>query len=126
MTNNVIVVTQPDDIQVDAYRILLVGLDAVQSKIVSDALLNVDYIGNVVLYHWEQGPADWFLDKKHKSDLIIFNADNANELVVGYLAAHKNAHYFGTLKFLAGANPKAIYSVEDLTELFTLIFKQLP
>ena len=126
MTNNVIVVTQPDDIQVDAYRILLVGLDALQSKTVSDALLNVDYVGNVVLYNWDQGPSDWFLDKKHKSDLIIFNADNANELIVGYLAAQKNAHYFGTLKFLSSANTKAIYSVEDLTELLTLIFKQFP
>lgn len=126
MTNKIILVTQPDDIQVDAYRILLVGLDPLQSKVVSDALLNIKHDGNVVLYNWDNGPAEWFLDKKHKSDLIIFNADNTNELIVGYLAAHKNAHYFGTLKFLSGANSKAIYSVEDLADLLTLIFKQIP
>ena len=125
MSNNVIIVTYPDDVQLDAYRILLVGLDPEQSKVVSDSLLKVDHTNNIVLYHWDNGPSEWFLDKKHKSDLIIFNADNANELVVGYLASHKNAHYFGTLKFLAAANSRALYSGEDLAELLTLIFKQI-
>ena len=123
MADKVLVVTSPDDVLIDAYRILIVGLTPEQSKVVSDALLNVRYDGNVVLYLWEGGSPEWLLDKKHKSDLIIFNANNENETLVGYMAAQKNSHYFGTLKFLSGANTKTIYSSEDLETLLTLIFE---
>jgi len=120
MADKVIVVTSPDDVLIDASRILVAGLNPEQSKIFSDALLDIPYSGNVVLYLWEGSEVAWLLDKKHKSDLIIFNADHENELFVGYMAAQKNAHYFGTLKFLAGANTKAIYSSEDIENLLTL------
>ena len=123
MADKVLVVTSPDDVLIDAYRILIVGLNPDQSKTLSDALLNIRYEGNVVLYLWEGGSPEWLLDKKHKSDLIIFNADNENEALVGYMAAQKNSHYFGTLKFLSGANTKTIYSSEDLETLLTLIFE---
>lgn len=123
MADKVLVVTSPDDVLIDAYRILVVGLNPDQSKILSDALLNVRYQGNVVLYLWEGGGPEWLLDKKHKSNLIIFNADNENESLVGYMAAQKNSHYFGTLKFLSGANTRTIYSSEDLETLLTLIFE---
>lgn len=123
MADKVLVVTSPDDVLIDAYRILVVGLNPDQSKTLSDALLNVRYQGNVVLYLWEGGGPEWLLDKKPKSDLIIFNADNENELLVGYMAAQKNSHYFGTLKFLSGANTRTIYSSEDLETLLTLIFE---
>jgi hypothetical protein len=125
MADKVLVVTSPDDVYIDAYRILVVGLTTEQSKIVSDALLKIPYTGNVVLYLWESYDPQWLLDKKHKSDLIVFNADHENQLLVGYMAAQKNAHYFGILKFLNGANTKAIYSSEDLESLLTLILKQL-
>lgn len=125
MADKVLVVTPPDDVLIDAYRILIVGLTPEQSKVVSDTLLNVRYDGNVVLYLWEGGSPEWLLDKKHKSDLIIFNANNENETLVGYMAAQKNSHYFGTLKFLSGANARTIYSSEDLQTMLTLLFEQL-
>lgn len=125
MADKVLVVTSPDDVLLDAYRILVVGLNPEQSKVISDTLLKIKYSGNVVLYLWDSGDADWLLDKKHKSDLIIFNADHENQALVGFMTAQKNAHYFGQLKFLASANAKAIYASEDLEQLLTLIFEQL-
>lgn len=122
--NNAIVVTQPDDVSIDGYRILLAGLNSSQNKVVSESLLNSEYKGTVILYQWNTGSPEWFIDKKHKSDLIIFNAEHDNLEVVGYLSAHKNAHYFGNLKFVADANRRIIYSIDDLTELFNLIFNQ--
>lgn len=124
MADKAVVVTSPDDIHIDAYRILVAGLTPEQGKLISDVLLKIPYSGDVVLYYWEGNDVQWLLDKKHKSDLIIFNAEHSNELIVGYLAAQKNAHYFGILKSLSGANTKAIYSSEDLESLLTLILKQ--
>jgi hypothetical protein len=117
MTDKVVVVTSPDDVLIDGYRILIVGLTSEQSKVISDALLSIDYDDNVILYIWESGDSDWLLDKKHKSNLIIFNADHDNQLLVGYMAAQKNSHYFGYLKFLASANAKSIYASEDAENL---------
>lgn len=124
MTDKAVVVTSPDDVHIDAYRILVAGLTPEQGKLISDVLLKIPYTGNVVLYYWEGNDFQWLLDKKHKSDLIVFNAEYPNELFVGYMAAQKNAHYFGVLKFLSGANTKAIYSSEDLESLLTLILNK--
>ena len=121
MADKVLVVTSPDDVLIDGYRILVAGLTPEQSKIVSDTLLKIKYSGNVILYLWDAGDNEWLLDKKHKSDLIIFNADHENQALVGYMSAQKNSHYFGHLKFLASANAKAIYASEDLENLLTLI-----
>jgi hypothetical protein len=119
MADKVVVVTSPDDVLVDGYRILIVGLTSEQSKVISDTLLSIDYTDNIVLYLWDYGDSDWLLDKKHKSDLIIFNADHDNQALVGYMTAQKNSHYFGHLKFLASANARAIYASEDLKTLLT-------
>jgi hypothetical protein len=59
------------------------------------------------------------LDKKQKSDLILFNADSQNDILIGYLAAQKNSHYLGTLKSISRANARAIYASDDLKNLFT-------
>lgn len=118
MTDKVVIATSPDDVSIDGFRLLLVDLDAVQSKTVSDALLNLSLDTNVIVYLWKSSdPMPWLLDKKAKSRLIIFNADSANELIVGYLAAQKKSHYFGNLKLLAGANSAVLYALEDCTKL---------
>lgn len=120
MSDNVIIVTAPDDFLADGFRFMIVDLDETQTKIVSDALLELKSVGNIVVYFYKtKDPIEWFLDKKSKSDFIIFNADSNNDILVGYLAAQKNSHYFGTLKTLAKANKSAIYSVEDITSLLT-------
>ena len=120
MTGKVLVVTTPDDVMIDGFRLLLVDLDADQTKTISDSLLKISSDTSVITYMWgSNDDSYWLLDKKAKSDLIIFNANSQNELIVGYMAAQKNSHYFGTLKTLAPANAKAIYASEDCESLIT-------
>ena len=121
MTSKILVVTAPDDVLLDGIRILLLDLTPVQQQTVSTALLAFENSKfNVVNYVWKLGDSfDWMIDKKLKSDLIIFNADTdgTGELIVGYVAAQPNAHYFGNLKDLHKVNNRAIYSVEDIVAL---------
>lgn len=123
--NQISLVTAPDDVLHDALRITLVQLNPEQTQAVSDVLTSLETIPPMVLYVWQMGnPISWLLDKKAKSNIIIFNgnipSDGATELIVGYIAAHSNSYYFGTLKDLSQANPRAIYSTEDLKELINL------
>lgn len=114
MTNSIILVTSPDDTDLDGKRILLVDLTPEQTQLVSNAISEVEGPDRIVVYLWRTGDnIDWLLDKKHKSKHIIFNADSTNDLIVGYLTAQPNSSYLGTLKCLGGANNSAIYSLEQ-------------
>lgn len=118
MNNKILVATPPDDTQLDGVRILCVNLTHEQGQLVSAALLKFDntFI-NIINYVWNTGdPMSWFLDKKTKSDIIIFNAD-AETTITGYLAAHSKAYYFGNLKDLEQANNRTIYSINQLLTL---------
>jgi hypothetical protein len=118
MTEQVLIVTEPDDTLLDGYRILLADLTPDQSQIVSASLLNISLSDRVVLYSWNSSNSiEWLLDKKEKCDLILFNADSYNDILVGYLSAQKNSYYFGNLKLLAGANNLRIYAQEDCERL---------
>ena len=122
MTDKVLVITAPDDVQLDGVRILAVNLTQEQGQFISSALLQFDnFFIDVINYVWNTGdPMPWFLDKKVKSDLIIFNAD-AETTITGYLAAHSNAYYFGNLKDLEQANNRAIYSTNQFLSLLEKI-----
>lgn len=123
MTDKVYLVTAPDDMLLDGTRILLVDLTAEHTQLVSTALTGFDSIPDVIAYVWKMGDStDWLLDKKHKSQLIIFNADSENQTITGYLAAQQNSHYFGTLKSIQNANKSAIYTTDDCV---TIIDKAL-
>lgn len=118
MNNQVIIATDPDDTLLDGFRIVTVDLTHEQSKIVSDTLLELDFSETVIFYNWKFGEnIEWLLDKKSKSDVIIFNADSSDQIIVGYMAAQKNSYYMGTLKSVAAVNKKAIYFSEDLKTL---------
>lgn len=117
MVNKVTLVTEPDDIEQDGLRILLTNLDNEQSQIISDSLTKLNYVPNTILYIWNQGDISWLIDKKHKSDFIIFNAESENEIITGYMSAQKNSAYFGTLKNLSEVNPRRIYNEEECTKL---------
>ena len=118
MNEQVIAVTSPDDVLQDADRILLVDLTESQMQLISQSLGKIEEFSTILLYMWKTGDSnDWMLDKKLKSDLIIFNADSDNQTVIGYLAAQRNSYYFGTLKNIATANKNAIYDVEQLISL---------
>jgi len=119
MSDKVIIVTPPDDILLDGLRILLIDLTPEQSQIVSNALLAVNSPYSIINYVWKMGdPMTWMMDKKAKSDLIIFNCDQPNngaiELIIGYIAAQPNSHYFGTLRDLHLVNNSAIYNTDQI------------
>jgi hypothetical protein len=129
MTNQITLVSPPDDVLHDAIRILLVELNQDQTQLVSEAFLTFDSVPPTVLYVWKMGDSvEWLLDKKIKTDLIIFNADaspnGAIELIIGYIAAQPNSYYLGNLKDLSKANPRAIYDINSLKEILTRQFKK--
>ena len=118
MTDKVIIVTPPDDILIDGVRVLLVDLNNSQTQLISDALNQLTEDVTIVTYLWNSTDSiDWLLDKKHKSQLIIFNADSDNDIIVGYMAAQKNSHYFGTLRSLTAANNCVIYNTDQIHNL---------
>ena len=122
--NKVLLITSPDDTQLDGTRILLVDLEPGQTQLVSNALTQLDNMPNIIAYIWKSGESvDWLIDKKHKSDLIIFNADSSNQTLIGYMAAQQNSCYFGTLRNLANVNKSAIYTTEDCFSVITNIIK---
>jgi hypothetical protein len=111
--NKIILVTSPDDVSVDAVRILLVGLDKSQQDIVSTALQELEDIPNIVVYVWKDNDLDWLFDKKPKSNLVIFNAELDKQELVGYFAAQSNAYYMGNLLSLDKINNRPIYDFEQ-------------
>lgn len=116
--DNILVVTPPDDIHNDGFRLLLVDLTADQSQIVSDSLLNLKSIPPTVVYSWKSDDLDeWLLQKKKKSDLIIFNAESSKHLLIGYLSAQINTYYFGTLRTLSTVNNRELLNTDHCIEL---------
>ena len=125
MANKILLVTSPDDSLLDGIRVLLIDLSPEQTQLVSDALTALEEIPNIVVYIWKNGESnDWLLDKKHKSNAVIFNADSENQTIVGYMAAQHNSYYFGTLKSLSKANNSAIYTTDDCFSILTDIINK--
>lgn len=124
MSEKVLIVTPPDDVVVDGFRVLLVDLDTTHTQALSQILNRLDFNTNAIFYLWKTGDdIEWLLDKKHKADYIVFNADSTNDIIIGYLAAQKNAYYFGTLKSLAAANNRAIYNIDQILDLLERLIK---
>jgi len=118
MSNQIIIVTNPDEVLADGFRILTMDLSSAQSLMVSTALSQLKSTSLIVIYVWNTGDdVDWLLDKKQKSSMILFNADSTNDLIVGYLAAQPSSYYYGTLKSLSKTNTKAIYDVTQTLHL---------
>ena len=118
MNDKILAITAPDDDLRDGSRYLLVDLNEDQMAIISQALNQIGSFSNLILYMWKPGEDyTWLLDKKLKSDVIIFNADSHDHTLVGYLAAQPNACYFGTLKNIGDANKNAIYEVAQIVDI---------
>lgn len=125
MSDKVIIVTPPDDIQVDGLRILLVDLTPEQTNLISQSLTRLETIPTTITYVWNtSNDISWLLDKKHKSFLIFFNADSENDAIIGYMAAQANSYYFGNLKSLSQVNQNAIYDTEQIFNLMENVIQQ--
>ena len=126
MSDKIVLVTPPDDILQDGIRLLLVDLDTDQTNILSDALKSLTESTSSIVYIWHSltDDVEWMLEKKHKSDVILFNAASDNDLIIGYLAAQLNSHYFGTLKSLHNINSSAIYNTDQIINILETVIKQ--
>lgn len=127
MTNKVVVVTPPDNFSLqEGFRILCVDLTTEQSQIVSNSVKLLEFKENVIIYVWKKDMEfEWLVDKKQRSQLVLFNADSENLLITGYLAAQPLSHYFGNLKTLHKINSNIVYDkfqlinvLENLNKLF--------
>jgi len=120
-TNRIVLVTPPDDVIVDGIRLLLIGLTNSHSALISNRLKNYEGVCNIIIYI-ANNPSDtqWILEKKIKSDLIIFNAESENQTLVGYFAALPNSYYFGMLRDLNSVNNRVIFTEEDFLEILNL------
>jgi hypothetical protein len=118
MTDKITLVTDPDDIFEQGFRLLIVDLDQDQGLIVSNALTQLTSISKVIAYSWKTGDnIVWLLDKIYKSNIIVFNA-NSDPLISGYLAGKENSYYFGDLKHLNLVNKSVLFDVEQCIEVF--------
>lgn len=118
MIDKILIVTAPDDSLLDGKRILAVNLSIDQKQFISDALNQAENSKNIIVYIWNDlENLEWMLDKKQKSDLIIFNADSPNDLITGYMAAQPNSYYFGSLKSLQAVNNSAINNIDQCVDL---------
>jgi hypothetical protein len=125
MSDKVIIVTPPDDVQIDGLRILLIDLTHEQTNLISQSLTRLETIPTTITYVWNtSNDIQWLLDKKHKSFLTFFNADSENDAIIGYMAAQANSYYFGNLKSLSLANQNAIYDTEQIFNLMENVIQQ--
>jgi hypothetical protein len=114
----ILLVTEPDDVLQEGYRILLFDLTPDQNLIVSNSLGAVDFEKNLIVYSWKSGnSAEWLFDKLPKCQMTIFNADSQEESLVGYLAAKNRSYYFGNLRALKLVNNSVLYDVESITTI---------
>jgi hypothetical protein len=114
MTEKVILVTDPDDIHENGFRLLLVDLSIEQSDIVSKVLTTLNTDTTIIVYNYSLlDKIEWLLDKMRKCDKIIFNADSADQTLVGYFSSYNNASYFGMLRSLNQVNTSVIYDTES-------------
>lgn len=113
MTEKVILVTDPDDIHENGFRLLLVDLSIDQSDIVSRALTTLDTNITVIIYNYtNRDNLDWLIDKVRKCNKIIFNAESIDQTLVGYFSSYDNSSYFGNLRSLNKVNTSVIYDTD--------------
>jgi len=125
MTDQLMLVTSPDDILITGVRILLVDLTSDQSSIISKALTDMSEIPTVIVYSWQQGdPEEWLFDKSLKSQLIVFNAESQEQSIIGYFAGKRNSVFFGDLKSLKHVNKFVVYDVVQCQEILLKVFEK--
>lgn len=123
MNSSVVLVTPPDDIFLDAKRILCVDLTQEQSSLISCSLTETKFNEKVIVYIWKlTDSVEWLLDKKDKSSIILLNSQSEDNYLVGYFASKSNCFYFGNLKNLSKINNNELYGQESVDNLFIKFF----
>jgi hypothetical protein len=115
MNDKILLVTAPDDVVEDAFRVLLVDLTVEQNSFISSVLAGIESINKLVFYIWNDNDVvSWLMDKKLKSNMVIFNAESDRQNIVGYISAQPNSYYLGTLRDLNIINSSELIDRELL------------
>ena len=114
MTDKIIVITPPDDVLQNGFRILAVDLTGEQLNYLSSAIQDLGTTDNVIVFVWKVGyDVNWALDKSYKSNAIIFNADSIDQTLIGLLAGKKKSAYFGELRSIKEVNKSVLHDREQ-------------
>jgi hypothetical protein len=125
MSDKITIVTPPDDIYTEGFRIFLYDLHKDQYSIFSQSVLSGDIVPSLIIYNADNlTDIRWILDKLLKSDLIIFNAESNNQQMIGYLCSKMNSYYFGKLRDLFLVNNSIIFDVVQLKEILESQFEK--
>lgn len=119
MLDKVVVVTSPDDVLIDAKRILLFDPTIEQTQLISTCLANNDFGCDIVFYIWRFGDdINWLLDKILKYDIAILNADTQEQALLGYIFSKPNSYYIGNIRSLDKLKKSAILDIDHLNTIF--------
>ena len=118
MSDQVIVVTPPDDILIEANRILLFDPTVEQTQLISQSLASLEFDVTVIFYIWRSGDdLDWLLDKALKYDLLILNAETIEQTMLGYLFSKPNSYYIGNIRSLSSLKNNQINDQDHLNTI---------
>jgi hypothetical protein len=118
MADKILLISYPDDLMVQGFRILVFDLSEPQSQIFSQSVLSLNTNVSCLVYNADVNTdMPWLSDKIIKSNLIIYNAESDNQLLVGYLSAKSNSYYFGTLRDLSSMVVSQIFDSKQLKEI---------
>lgn len=118
MSDQVIVVTPPDDILIEANRILLFDPTVEQTQLISQSLASLEFDVTVIFYIWRSGDdLEWLLDKALKYDLLILNAETIEQTMLGYLFSKPNSYYIGNIRSLSSLKNNQINDQDHLNTI---------
>lgn len=110
--------TPPDDVLVDAKRILLFDPTIEQTQLISSCLSSNNFECDIVFYIWRSGEdIDWLLDKILKYDIVILNADTDHQSMLGYLFSKPDSYYMGNIRSLSKLKNSAINDIDHLNTI---------
>jgi hypothetical protein len=118
MPDKVFVVTFPDDVLIDAKRILLFDPTIEQTQLISSCLSANDFGCDIVFYIWRIGDGlDWLFDKILKYDVAILNAETEEQGLLGYLFAKSNSYYIGNIRSLSKLKKSEVLDIDHLNSI---------
>ena len=117
MSSKIFVITDPDDVEYDALRIVAVDLAPEQSHSLSEVLKTIQIDKDINLYVYSNSDdVAWLIDKSNKADYIFANPQSDDQQIVGYIASKRQSHFFGETKITKSLNKTPILCQEQITE----------
>ena len=111
-------ITDPDDVEYDALRIVAVDLAPDQSHSLSEVLKTIQIDKDINLYVYSNSDdIAWLIDKSIKADYIFANPQSDDQHLVGYIASKRQSHFFGETKITKALNKKSVLSQDHIVEI---------